>query len=93
MGMEAKINKSAKSLTGFNGATSITVGMVELDVYSTPVISAQTFMIIDKVSPTMVSWADYGLERSPPSLLPGTRKSATQSPGVVSTRLIAIRQW
>lgn len=55
MGMEAKINKSARSLTCFNKATSIIVGTVELDVYSTTVISAQTFMIIDEVSPTIVS--------------------------------------
>ncbi|XP_034212769.1 uncharacterized protein LOC117625293 [Prunus dulcis] len=51
MGLEAKINKSAKSLTGFNGATTVTVGMIDLDVYSPPVISSQTFMVIDKVSP------------------------------------------
>lgn len=51
MVMEAKINKSARSLTGFNEATSIIVGMVELDVYSRPVICTQTFMIINEVSP------------------------------------------
>ena len=34
MGLEAKINKSAKSLTGFNGATTVTVGTIDLDVYS-----------------------------------------------------------
>ncbi|CAL8095414.1 unnamed protein product [Prunus armeniaca] len=51
MGLEAKINKSAKSLTGFNGATTITVGTIELDVYAPPVISSQTFMVIDEVSP------------------------------------------
>ncbi|CAL9000702.1 unnamed protein product [Prunus brigantina] len=51
MGMKTKVNKSAKSLIGFNGATTITVGMVELDVYSPPVISTHTFMIIDEVSP------------------------------------------
>ncbi|CAL9012505.1 unnamed protein product [Prunus brigantina] len=53
MGMEDKINKSARSLTCFNKATSIIVGTVELDVYSTTLISAQTFMIIDEVSPTI----------------------------------------
>lgn len=40
IGMEAKINKSLKSLTDFNEATSITVGTLELDIYSPPVISA-----------------------------------------------------
>ncbi|XP_020426613.1 uncharacterized protein LOC109950876 [Prunus persica] len=51
MGLEAKINKSAKSLTGFNGATTITMGTIDLDVYSPPVISSQTFMVIDEISP------------------------------------------
>ncbi|BFG19662.1 hypothetical protein CerSpe_059360 [Prunus speciosa] len=51
MGLEAKINKSSRSLTGFNGATTVTVGTVDLDVYSPPVISSQTFMVIDEVSP------------------------------------------
>ena len=45
--MEAKINKLVRSFTGFNGATSITVETVDLDVYSPPVINAQTFMIIN----------------------------------------------
>ncbi|CAL8169023.1 unnamed protein product [Prunus armeniaca] len=36
MGLKAKINKSAKSLTGFNGATTVTVGTIELDVYTPP---------------------------------------------------------
>lgn len=49
-GMETKINKSARSLTCFNGATIVTVGIIELDIYSPPVISSQTFMIIDEVS-------------------------------------------
>ncbi|XP_021802672.1 uncharacterized protein LOC110746744, partial [Prunus avium] len=51
MGLEARINKSARSLTGFNGATTVTVGTIDLDVYSPPVISSQTFMVIDEVSP------------------------------------------
>ncbi|CAL8130623.1 unnamed protein product [Prunus armeniaca] len=51
MGLETKINKSAKSLIGFNGATIVTVGTIDLDVYSPPVISSQTFMVIDEVSP------------------------------------------
>ncbi|XP_034197219.1 uncharacterized protein LOC117612649 [Prunus dulcis] len=51
MGLETKINKSAKSLTSFNGATTVTVGTIDLDVYSSPVISSQTFMVIDEVSP------------------------------------------
>ncbi|CAL9029510.1 unnamed protein product [Prunus brigantina] len=51
MGLETKINKSAKSLTGFNGATTVTIGTIELDVYAPPVISSQMFMVIDEVSP------------------------------------------
>lgn len=51
MGMKTKVNRSAKSLTGFNGATTITVETIELDVCSPPVISTHTFMIIDGVSP------------------------------------------
>ncbi|CAL8992797.1 unnamed protein product [Prunus brigantina] len=51
MGMENKISKSTRSLIGFNGATSITMGTIDLYVYSPPVISSQTFMIIDKTSP------------------------------------------
>lgn len=49
--MEANINKSARSVTGFNRATMITMGMVELDVYSPLVINAHTFLIIDEISP------------------------------------------
>ncbi|XP_021833908.1 uncharacterized protein LOC110773696, partial [Prunus avium] len=37
MGLEPKINKLARSLTGFNGATSITVGTIDLDIHSPPV--------------------------------------------------------
>ncbi|XP_020421401.1 uncharacterized protein LOC109949707 [Prunus persica] len=51
MGLETKINKLARSLTGFNGATTITVGTIDLDVYFPPVISLQTFMVINEVSP------------------------------------------
>ncbi|XP_021808572.1 uncharacterized protein LOC110752264 [Prunus avium] len=51
MGLEPKINKLARSLTGFNGATSITVGTIDLDVHSPPVVCLQTFMVIDEVSP------------------------------------------
>lgn len=51
MGMENMISKSTKSLTGFNGATSITVGTIDLDVYSPLVISSHNFMIIDETSP------------------------------------------
>ncbi|CAL8993620.1 unnamed protein product, partial [Prunus brigantina] len=51
MGLETKINKSAKSLTGFNGATTVIVGKIDLDVYSPLVISSQTFMVIDEASP------------------------------------------
>ncbi|XP_021830111.1 uncharacterized protein LOC110770307 [Prunus avium] len=51
MGMDAKINRSPRSMTGFNRATKITVGMAGLNFYSPPVNIAQTFMIIDKVYP------------------------------------------
>ncbi|CAL8175714.1 unnamed protein product [Prunus armeniaca] len=50
MGLEAKINQSARSLTSFNGAT-VTVGTIDLDVYSPPVVYLQTFMVINEVSP------------------------------------------
>ncbi|XP_021808476.1 uncharacterized protein LOC110752181 [Prunus avium] len=51
MGLEPKISKLAKSLTSFNGATSITIGTIDLDVHSPPVVYSQTFMVIDEVSP------------------------------------------
>ncbi|CAL2270497.1 unnamed protein product [Prunus armeniaca] len=51
MGLEAKINKSARSLTSFNGATTVTVGTIDLDVYSPPVVCLQMFMVINEVSP------------------------------------------
>ncbi|XP_021804470.1 uncharacterized protein LOC110748819 [Prunus avium] len=51
MGLETNINKSARSLTGFNGSTTVTVCTIDLNVYSPPVISSQTFMVIDEVSP------------------------------------------
>ncbi|KAI5324120.1 hypothetical protein L3X38_033193 [Prunus dulcis] len=51
MGLETKINKSARLLTSFNGATTVTVAMIDLDVYSPLVISSQTFMVINEVSP------------------------------------------
>ncbi|CAL9000513.1 unnamed protein product [Prunus brigantina] len=51
MGLETKINKSARSLTGFNGATTVTVGTIDLDVHSLPVVNLQTFMVNDEVSP------------------------------------------
>ncbi|XP_020412835.1 uncharacterized protein LOC109947307 [Prunus persica] len=51
MGLEPKISKLARSLTGFNGATSITVGLIDLDIHSPPVVCSQTFMVIDEISP------------------------------------------
>ncbi|CAL2228918.1 unnamed protein product [Prunus armeniaca] len=51
MGLKTKINKSAKSLTSFNGSTTVTVGTINLDVYFLPIISLQTFMVIDEVLP------------------------------------------
>ncbi|CAL8152764.1 unnamed protein product [Prunus armeniaca] len=50
MGLEPKIGKLARSLTGFNGATSITIGMIDLDVHSPPVVYSQTFMVNDEIS-------------------------------------------
>ncbi|CAL9000470.1 unnamed protein product, partial [Prunus brigantina] len=50
MDMDAKINKFAKSLTSFNGATSVTLGTINLDVYSSLLISSQTFMIVEVIS-------------------------------------------
>ncbi|CAL8148956.1 unnamed protein product [Prunus armeniaca] len=51
MGLEAKINKSVRSLTGFNGATTVTAGTIDLDVYSPLIVCLQTFMVINEVSP------------------------------------------
>ncbi|CAL8990805.1 unnamed protein product [Prunus brigantina] len=51
MGLEAKINKSARSLISFSGATTVTVGMIDIDVYSPPVVCLQTFMVINEVLP------------------------------------------
>ncbi|CAL2276656.1 unnamed protein product [Prunus armeniaca] len=51
MGFEPKISKLVRSLTSFNGATSITVGMIDLDFHSPPVVCLQIFMVIDEVSP------------------------------------------
>ncbi|XP_020421262.1 uncharacterized protein LOC109949601 [Prunus persica] len=51
MGLEPKISKLARSLTGFNGATSITIGTIDLDVHSPPVLCSQTFMVINEISP------------------------------------------
>lgn len=50
MGLEPKINKLTMSFTGFNGATSTTVGTINLDVYSSLVICSQTFMVIDNIT-------------------------------------------
>ncbi|XP_016648276.1 PREDICTED: uncharacterized protein LOC107880702 [Prunus mume] len=51
MGLETMINKIVKSLTGLNGAMTVTVGTINLDIYSPPVISSQTFIVINEVSP------------------------------------------
>ncbi|XP_016648896.1 PREDICTED: uncharacterized protein LOC107880887 [Prunus mume] len=37
IGLEPKISKLARSLTGFNGATSITIGTIDLEIHSPPV--------------------------------------------------------
>lgn len=51
MGLESLIIKSARPLTDFNRSTSIVVGIIVLNVYSLPMISAQSFMIIETTSP------------------------------------------
>ncbi|CAL2246692.1 unnamed protein product [Prunus armeniaca] len=51
MGLETKINKLTRSLTSFNGAITVIVGTIDLDIYSPPIISSQIFMVIDEVSP------------------------------------------
>ncbi|CAL2277670.1 unnamed protein product [Prunus armeniaca] len=81
MSMETKINKSARSLTGFNGVTSVIVDMIDLDVYFPSVISLQTFMIIDEVSPYNGILGRPGLARSTSSHLPRIRKFVIQSLG------------
>ncbi|CAL8175021.1 unnamed protein product [Prunus armeniaca] len=48
MGLETKINKSDRSLTGLNRVTTVTVDRIDLDVYSPIVINSQTFWVIDK---------------------------------------------
>ncbi|XP_020410717.1 uncharacterized protein LOC109946656 [Prunus persica] len=50
IGLELKISKLSRSLTGFNRATSITVGTIDLDVHSPLVVCSQTFMVIDEIS-------------------------------------------
>ncbi|CAL9011174.1 unnamed protein product, partial [Prunus brigantina] len=49
--LKPNINKLARSLTGLNGATSITVNTVDLDIYSPLIVCSQAFMVIDEVSP------------------------------------------
>lgn len=49
--LKPKINKLARSLTGLNEATSITVNTVDLDIYSPLIVCSQAFMVIDEVSP------------------------------------------
>ncbi|XP_034200203.1 uncharacterized protein LOC117615256 [Prunus dulcis] len=101
MGLETRINKSAKSLTGFNGITTVTMGTKDLDVYSPPIISLQTLMVIDKVSPyngilgrPWIGKINAITSATPlPSPLPHIRRSVIQSLDVVSARSIAIRQW
>ncbi|XP_020410177.1 uncharacterized protein LOC109946503 [Prunus persica] len=44
MGLEPKISKLARSLIGFNEATSVTVETIDLDVQSPPVVYSQTLM-------------------------------------------------
>lgn len=50
MGLESKINKLVKSHIGFNGATSITMSVIDLNIYSSHVVCSQNFLVIDEVS-------------------------------------------
>ncbi|XP_020412820.1 uncharacterized protein LOC109947298 [Prunus persica] len=50
MGLETKINKLARLLINLNGATTVTVGTIDLDVYFPLIISSQTFIVINEVS-------------------------------------------
>lgn len=50
MGLENMITKLARYLTGFNGAMSITMGVTDLEIISTPVVCSQNFLVIDEVS-------------------------------------------
>ncbi|CAL2265575.1 unnamed protein product [Prunus armeniaca] len=77
MGLEPKINKLARSLISFNGATSIIMGTINLDIHSPSVVWSQTFMVIGEVSPITESWADHGSARLKSSHPLHIRKSAT----------------
>ncbi|CAL2266600.1 unnamed protein product [Prunus armeniaca] len=93
MGLETKISKSAKSLTGFNGAITVTVGTVDLDVYSPPIINLQTFMVIDEVSPYNGSLGRTYIGKIKVITSTTHQKIRYPIPEAVSARSTAIRQW
>ncbi|CAL9000951.1 unnamed protein product [Prunus brigantina] len=49
MGLEPKISKLARSLTGFNGSTSITIGTIDLDVHSPPMDQGEGINLEDSL--------------------------------------------
>lgn len=51
MGLESTIKHKVDVLTGFNGFTSTTIGMIVFDVLTPPIVSSQTFMIV--MDPTL----------------------------------------
>ncbi|XP_020426548.1 uncharacterized protein LOC109950824 [Prunus persica] len=93
MGLETKINKLARSLTGFNGATTVTVGTIDLDVYSPPVISLQTFMVINEVSPYNGILGRPWIGKINAITSATHQKIRYQSLGAVSAKSTAIKQW
>ncbi|KAI5313156.1 hypothetical protein L3X38_042330 [Prunus dulcis] len=69
------------------------MGTIDLDIYSLPVVSSQTFMVMNEVSPTTESWADNGSARSMLSHPFHTKRSATSSLGVESGISTVIKPW
>ncbi|KAM2959909.1 hypothetical protein FF1_029667 [Malus domestica] len=51
MGLESTIQRKTKVLIGFNGLTSIAIGIITLNVTSPPIVSSQTFMIVNDLCP------------------------------------------
>ncbi|CAL8152785.1 unnamed protein product [Prunus armeniaca] len=93
MGFEPKISKLARSLTGFNGATSITVGTIDLDVHSPPGSARKPSWSSTRFPLTTKSWADCGSARSRPSHLLYIRRSAIPSLRAGSGRSTVTKSW
>ncbi|CAL8087222.1 unnamed protein product [Prunus armeniaca] len=91
MGLGTKSNKSARSLIGFNGATTVTVGTIDLDVYFPPLISSQTFMVINKVSPYNGILGRPWIGKINAITSATHKKIPYPVPGAVLARLIAIK--